>query len=141
MNPGNTPVIYNVTLRAIDSILCESEMEQNILISPKPYSEFYSLDSNICNPPVSFNFINQSLDAGGFEWNINDVFASDNTDLSVTFTEIDSFQVNLIAINAFGCRDTSSMNITTAPIPEISFDVIQNNGCTPLNIDFLATLS
>ena len=64
--------------------------------------------------PLKVNFINQSTGANAYEWDLAKQLASKSKDVSYTFSkngEGGSYQVTLLATNAFGCWDTTSVTI------------------------------
>jgi gliding motility-associated-like protein len=109
---------YTVKLIAIDSNTCNiiDSTSSVITVNPKPQASFtYSP-----NPPVVANkptiFYNGSTGASHFVWFFGD---GDSTPISSMDTvmhqyqKTGTFQACLVAINQFGCSDTSCMPVQT----------------------------
>jgi PKD repeat protein len=78
--------------------------------------------------PVDGQLINQSEGAASFIWNFNDGSASSNeanpSHVFVNNTNEDqTFEVELIALSAYGCSDTISVGVDVYPMPEANFSV------------------
>ncbi len=111
-----TPGIYRVKLTAIDSGTCNGidTAFYNITVSGSPTAAF----SYNPNPPQQNTisiFTNNSTGAVRFRWYFGDgdslyTFRQDTT-VRHLYNASQQFQPCLVAINQFGCRDTSCQNL------------------------------
>jgi len=108
INPG----VYTVTLIAYGpGGVDDSTKLDQIVVIQKPYANFYTSPTVAWLPNTSIQFVNISLLATNYVW---DIFAPTGPDLSTTeespiieLTEEGDYTIRLIAINDFGCRDTA----------------------------------
>jgi|GEM_PF-350193 len=114
-NPTHTyinPGIYTVTLIAYGAGgVDDSTKIDQIVVIQKPYANFYTTPTVAWLPNTSIQFVNISLLATSYIW---DIFAPIGPDLSSTeeaplieLTEEGDYTIRLIAINDYGCRDTA----------------------------------
>ena len=102
-----------------------------IKILAKPVAAF-TLDPSIdqlFSAPISFNFINNSVDAINYEWDFGDGATSTQNNPSHTFDLPGSYVVTLIAYNGI-CADTLSTNVIKILAEG---DIIVPNTFTPNN--------
>jgi len=104
--------VYTVTLIAYGpGGVDDSTKLDQIVVIQKPYANFYTSPTVAWLPNTSIQFVNISLLATNYVW---DIFAPTGPDLSTTeespiieLTEEGDYTIRLIAINDFGCRDTA----------------------------------
>jgi gliding motility-associated-like protein len=110
----------------------------------KPVASFRSNDTvNICSPALIHFSAEHSPDSSLYQWN----FGDGSPELFTTDTSIghffaikngkSSFDIRLITVNRFGCRDTmfkpGYINFL-GPVPY--FKMHNNKGCEPLHVQF-----
>ncbi|WP_169303287.1 PKD domain-containing protein [Pedobacter cryophilus] len=103
----------------------------DINVLAKPVAAF-TLDPSIdqlFSAPISFNFINNSVDAVSYQWDFGDGATSTQTNPSHTFDQPGSYVVTLIANNGI-CADTLSTNVIKILAEG---DIIVPNTFTPNN--------
>lgn len=103
----------------------------NVKILAKPVSAF-SLDPTVdqlFSAPISFNFINNSIDAVSYLWNFGDGFSSNQVSPYHTFDKPGSYIVSLIAFNGI-CSDTLNTKVIKILAEG---DIIVPNTFTPNN--------
>lgn len=129
---------YTVSLIVNDSNGCTSNfiLPNPIVINPLPKAAFIVSDTVSCQPfPVSFQ--NYSQNAVSYLWNFGDGNNSTLQDPSNTYLNFGIYSVALIAINQFGCSDTSFFNsIVANKTPGVNFSSNIAGGCSPLSIAF-----
>jgi len=104
----------------------------NITFNPNPVANFSVNQQDQCLKNNYFVFTNNSSIASGslgFDWDFGD-----NTDTNLinsfhTYNTADSFNVRLIAISAYNCKDTFLKTVYINPQPVPSFTINANSQC------------
>ena len=139
VNNTNQPIIHEVTMTAIDMNLCRNSTSMNIVVAPVPTSAFTLSAFESCYFPATVEATNFSVDATGYNWYVDDVPISSNTNTSLTFDAVGSYDVALEAINSYGCTNVNEIEFNLNPLPELSFIADTTKGCVPLEISFINT--
>ncbi|MCG8578552.1 MAG: PKD domain-containing protein [Bacteroidales bacterium] len=141
VNSTFSPVDYTIELRALNSYGCADTSQYNIRVLPTPIAEFENDEEPACSP-LELEFTNLSEGAGTYEWIFGDGETSTAENPTHTYINselyVQSYNVELIAGNAYGCRDTLDKYVTVYPLVEYGFDVSPVEGCHPLKVDMLA---
>ncbi|MEX6691083.1 PKD domain-containing protein [Danxiaibacter flavus] len=109
------PGEYTVKLKVTDSSTCNivDSTQYHIIVSPKPTAMFtYSPLQPQANTP--FVFTNSSENANSYKWLFGDddsLITIKKDPLSYVFPRSGNFRVILIAINQYGCADTTSATL------------------------------
>ncbi|SFT65267.1 gliding motility-associated C-terminal domain-containing protein [Lishizhenia tianjinensis] len=113
--------LYDVTMRITSPIGCviEQTFTDTLVVHPLPVAAFdYGPKPIYMFSPV-VDFTNQSTDAVNYVWTFydGDPGTSQNEELTVNYPEglEGEFQVQLVAISSFGCRDTLIKPIKIEP--------------------------
>jgi len=138
-NNTNQPVIHEVTMTAIDMNLCRNSTSMNIVVAPVPTSIFTLSAFESCYFPATVEATNFSMDATGYNWYVDGVPVSSNTNTALTFDAVGSYDVALEAVNSFGCINVNEVEFNLNPLPELSFIADTTKGCVPLEISFINT--
>jgi PKD repeat protein len=86
-------------------------IEDQIKINPRPKASFnYSYQMNYLNVP-QVRFENHSSQAVKVIWKVGDEVISTENNPIYNFSKKGTYQVDLIAINEFGCEDITSKNV------------------------------
>ena len=117
---------FNTTLQTTDQFGCISQSNVNMLIT-KPSANF-TLEDVVCDLEV-FSTVNSSVGGVSYEWLIDGVLVSSNTDYSNSFDESGASGLNsvthdmeLIVTDVNGCKDTLNLPIVVSlPIADISY--------------------
>jgi PKD repeat protein len=104
VNPQNS-TNYSVTVT--DQNGCITAASTAVIISPAPVAGFTS--ANL--PTLEVGFTNTSTNATTYAWDFGDGFTSNQANPIHGYFTSGSFTVTLIATNADGCDDTTSMTI------------------------------
>ena len=118
-NPGN----YTVTLTAYDSATCNKQSTSapfTIVVSPNPVAGFnFTPVQAQNNTPTSF--FNISTGATSYKWIFGDgdelVTAKLDTTIKHIYDRTDTFRVDLIAYNQYGCADTATNVVSSIITP------------------------
>ncbi|MFH0894121.1 MAG: PKD domain-containing protein [Bacteroidota bacterium] len=135
-NMSSVDVVYHIKMVASSTFGCKDSITQDIVVHPMPASAFSHNALPGCSP-VTVQFTNASVGYTSQIWIFGDGSPPDSSsNPSHTFvndtTFILFFNVQLIAISANGCRDTSSQFITVYPNPQYTFTVSPDTACNPV---------
>lgn len=101
---------YHVTLTVTDNNGCSNTLTQNnyITVHPDPVASFTATPqpASILNPTIYFNANTTAVSA--WMWSFGDVISGTSTESNPQYTYADTgnYEVQLIVINEFGCKDT-----------------------------------
>ena len=130
---------YPVSLITHSAFGCFDTLSQNVTVHPLP-TALYSA-TNVCDGNA-IQFINSSTipntdSIQSFFWNFGDNSTIANTQtISHLYTAVGSYQVQLLAISSFGCKDSINKTVFVNSAPLIKFSVTDTIGCAPLCIFF-----
>lgn len=142
-NPNHTYASagsYNVIL-SVATANCAAQDTIVVVVEQLPISAF-SMDTTKGCSPLTVNFSNNSsANATNFVWNFGNGDNSTQTNPQYTFINnygVDTtFNVELVALTAFGCSDTSALPVEVYPNPIALFtDSAPPINCTPAVIAF-----
>ncbi|MDX5321719.1 MAG: PKD domain-containing protein, partial [Bacteroidota bacterium] len=112
-NPTHTyinPGVYTVSLIATGpgGVDDTTKIDQ-IVVLQRPYANFYTTPTVAWMPNTSIEFVNLSLLATSYLWEVEGPINLSSTEESpiLNLTEEGEYSIRLIAINDFGCRDTA----------------------------------
>lgn len=132
---------FNVKLTITDTHGCTGDTTYAAYINiTRPDANFKMSDSVSVCPPLYVIFTNLTTGATGYTWDLGD--GSSSFFLSPTNMYITSglYNVRLIAINSYGCRDTVTKPVNIFGYAG-AFSYTPKQGCAPLTVNFNATLS
>ncbi len=124
-NGTDSVVNYPIRLIALNAFGCSDTLVKPIAVYPRVVAQFDSIYS-VCSP-ANFTFQDRSVGASFITWNFNNEAQSFNATPNHTFLnpgstdEIDF--VELIAENAYQCRDTLRREFTIYATPSPDFSV------------------
>jgi gliding motility-associated-like protein len=116
INPG----AYTVSLTVTNINGCDSTITQPVNIHAFPVASFTV--NTVCAGNTTA-FTNTSTGAPAqWSWDFGDGSANDTTQHPAhVYALPGSYTVTLVAQNAFGCRDSASVNVTVHPVPLAAF--------------------
>jgi gliding motility-associated-like protein len=133
------PGAYTVKLVVTDSHGCVDTMVRVAYINvTKPVASFYMNDSVSICPPLMVNFFNTSTGSISWQWDLGDGSSSVLFSPSDLYTGTGYDTVMLIAVNAYGCRDTVYGHVNLFGYAG-AFQYTPDSGCAPLHVKFHAT--
>ncbi|MEI9933434.1 MAG: PKD domain-containing protein [Ferruginibacter sp.] len=137
----STSGAYNIKLK-VTLGTCSDSTTKKIVILDNPIAAFKGAGLISCQIPSNIDFTNQSQNATSYIWNFGDGSTSINPSPSYLYTGSGNYNVQLIAINSFGCNDTiTKTNFVKIQPPTITFNNLPDSGCSPLVKTFSATVS
>jgi PKD repeat protein len=126
---------YNLLFRYTDpTILCSDTAYKTITVSPVPVANFSVAPLGCTNSPVVLN--NTSTGATTYNWNFGNGYATAGFSPVYTYPAEGIFDIQLIASNGFGCRDTASNTNEIINPPLAVLGVSPTEGCAPLPVSF-----
>lgn len=132
------PGQYEISLVGIDVNGCRNDtILRYITVHPIPTPAFTMQRDRLCGLPVLVDFVNNTPDAVGYTWTFGDGPGSsvlNNPQHSYTLPG--DYLVQLIAENAFMCRDTTSQVFSAYAQPVADFAWDPEEGCAPLTVVF-----
>ncbi len=146
-NPTDELVVYTTEMTVSNAHGCSSTDAVEVEVGPHLNAQFDIVAQGCA--PVEANIINQSEGAASFIWNFNDGSAQSNeanpthTFVSATGEDV-TYEVELIAMSAYGCADTTvvGVDVYTAPTAEFSVSpAIQTYPNTTVGITNLSAAS
>ena len=125
-NPTETLITYTTILSVTNEHNCEASSSVAFDVAPHLNAQFDMIGQG-CSP-VDGQLINQSEGASSFIWNFGDGSTSSNETnpehvFVNTTNEDQTFQVELIALSAYGCVDTVTVGVEVYPMPAAQFSV------------------
>ena len=121
---------------------CKDTLHKDIRVYVLPEPEFAHNDT--CDQD-SVQFINLSQISEGsidfYNWNFGDSFNSTDTAPAHQFPIEGYYLTELVATSNYGCLDSISHQIEIYPLPQASFYAQPQEGCQPLEVDFVNTSS
>ena len=116
---GTTPVLLDSSLSPTQFIPCQTCVMN---------ADFQPVAPSVCEGST-VNFTNTSTDAVGYEWWVDTVLVSTQTDFTYIATLPGSYQITLVAI-AGSCSDTSNTTIIVNALPLINYSGLPQQMCT-----------
>jgi gliding motility-associated-like protein len=133
---------YTSSLVVKNSTGCKDSTSNIITVYPSPVFNLTMTPSNGCTPlNVNFSSIPGVLN---YRWDFGDGspinFSSNPSHVFTNTTSVrQTYTVELIATNAFSCADTTYGYPEIYPLPNPSFSITPNNGCSPLISNLINT--
>ncbi len=141
-NNTPNPVSYEIELITQTVNGCSDTLNTSITIAPAPVS-YFEMDNSVGCSPLITDFINKSQGADTYEWTFGDASPMESTEHTThTFINeesyIQSFGVQLVVNNSYGCSDSSKLYTTVYPRQDFNLVATPDSGCSPLSVSFLA---
>lgn len=132
---------YDVRLVVHTSNGCSDTLVQTIQVYD-PTADFVgdNLSKSCPVPALITGFTNNSIGAATYEWDFGDGGTSTLENPSHAFSEINQFDISLVATSVNGCTDTLTLVDyidVGGPIATLGYSV--NQSCTGSDIDFIVT--
>lgn len=130
---------YSVTLIATNIHNCKDTLIETLNINPQPLFGFTMVPDTGCSV-LNVNFPSVA-GAVLYEWDFGDGVNSTGSSPSHSYTNAGlvplNYTVQLIATNAFNCKDTTQGVVVVYPSPNADFTLSQTSGCAQLNVNFV----
>lgn len=103
--------VYNVKYSVIDEHTCTDTISRSITIYSVPQAQFTTSDSLLCDKRSPFQFVDQSLGANQFYWDLGDSTTSQVQSPTKAY-QPGTYLVTLVAFNGNNCSDTFAQALT-----------------------------
>ena len=129
-----------ITLVATSAFGCTDTLTHAVVIHPTPNAAFQATPFTQQYPAATVDITNNTPTGDWtYAWNMGDGSTStDQYPADHTYSTWGTFTISLV-VNANGCTDTTSQQVTIGPpLPTAGF-IGQGEGCAPLTVDFTNT--
>ncbi|MEZ4800868.1 MAG: PKD domain-containing protein [Flavobacteriales bacterium] len=137
-NFTQTDTTYVVTVTGYNAFGCSNTDTLYVTVFAGAYADFNDGGLPPGCAPFEVNFVNNSINAGSYFWDLGDGTTStleEPTHLYDNTTGfIQTFDVTLIAYSVNGCNDTVTHPIVVYPLANFDFDLTSLSGCSPLTV-------
>lgn len=117
-DPGN----FSVTLKSTDANGCFTDIAVfNVQAYAPPTSAFSPAQLQYCDIDEPIVLTNQSQEAAAYEWDFGDGNTGTQNSPIIFYADTGRYDITLIALNAFGCSDTTIQQIGVNFRPVASF--------------------
>ena len=116
---------------------CTDTATANVWVNPVPNAAFTVPPINTCVYPATFQLTNTSSGATGYQWNLGNGQNSVQFEPVVTYNQPDTFAIQLVATNAFGCSDTAVQSVIMNQNVVANFLITPEVGCAPHKADLI----
>jgi len=129
---------FDVVMIALSDLGCSDSILLSTIVHvhPMPVAFFSIDDSAQCLNSNLFNFKNYSSVSAGsmtYSWHFGDNSNSTLINPSHQYLNFDTFEVKLIAVSNWDCRDSIIRQSIVFPVPEIDFSVNDSAQCLSAN--------
>jgi len=128
---------YQIKLITTTNTGCIDSLEKTIYVNPHPITSFQiKKDTFQCFNNNLFEFINTStINSGTFTnlWNFGDNTSSTSSTPTKSYNTTGNFNIKLITISNYGCKDSITYQVVVLPNPITTFIVNDTSQCN--NID------
>lgn len=129
----NTVGSYTVKLVSTSSFGCKDSITKTIDVRAQPVSNFTINNSSQCMVGNNFVFTNTATGASNYLWNFGDAATSNNMSPSHSYGSVGVFNVKLVSITSYGCKDSITKSADVKPKPVSSFTIDNNSQCLSSN--------
>lgn len=113
---------FSVTLKSTDANGCFTDIAVfNVQAYDPPTSAFSPAQLQYCDIDEPIVLTNQSEGAAAFEWDFGDGNTGNQNSPIIFYADTGRYDITLIALNAFGCSDTTTQQIGVNFRPVASF--------------------
>lgn len=124
--------LHPVRLIATSDLGCVDSTMRWAHVVPKPEADFVSNDTAQCLFSNRFEFANQSTDTLGIArqaWNMGGVKTDTQFAVDVVFNDTGFYTIQLRVTSLMGCKDTVSKQVYVKPMPDPSFEQMEDFYC------------
>ncbi len=127
---------FTVSLKVYDAFQCfEDTTLLNITAHPLPKANFTFGNYRFCHTHDTIRLVNTSTGSSNQLWKVGQQIVQ-TKDVAFMPPGPGLYDIELIAISDFGCRDTLVSSFDVLPSPVSLFSVSSNAGCAPLTASF-----
>jgi PKD repeat protein len=108
-----------------------------VSVSPVPIANFTLAPLGCTN--AQLNITNTSAGGTTYDWDYGNTATGVGFDPPYIYPDEGIYDVTLIVENAFGCLDTAMNSTEIIDPPQAIIDLLPNEGCAPLTVDYVNT--
>ena len=140
--PDDKDTTFRISLEVTTVAGCVDTISKTLLVNPKPLAKINTAYKPSCSP-VNPIFENGSLGGVSYTWNFGDGLSevlNDKSSVNHGYVnkkgnnEVESYLVNLVAVNKYGCTDTAATYIMVYPEADYKFRFEGNPVCESTNV-------
>jgi gliding motility-associated-like protein len=124
---------YPVKLVVSTSNDCKDSITKNVEVYEAPIADFSINDSSQCFNENNFKLTNQSqfsdLSKLNHWWDLGDMTIVNNTDVTHSYSYVDTFTITLETQTPKGCKDKLSKQVVVLPSPKAVFSLNDSVQC------------
>ena len=127
---------FNVTLITTTTDNCKDTLVKKIIVFASPILAFNVSDTDQCLRGNQFKFNNTSTIASGtlnYEWKFGDNTSSSITNPVKTYSNFNTYTVQLKGSSNNNCIDSISRKMLVYPMPSANYFVNDSDQCLPIN--------
>lgn len=113
--------MYDITLIVNSQYGCKDTVTKYITIYPLPISNFSSDSVCLNNQTIFTNLSNVKYGALNYSWKLGDGNSSNVQNTVHTYSSAGNYNVQLIVVSEFGCRDSITKQTVVHPLPISKF--------------------
>lgn len=136
VNDTGDPMLFTVTMVAENLQLCTDTFQYDIIVSPTPQAAFDLSIEESCYAPIDVELTNNSIFADGYDWDMGLAGTSTEVNPTLSAAGIGTYDITLLASNAYGCEDEATGQFVVHPLPEANFESDVQDGCVDLLVNF-----
>lgn len=112
--------------------------EHSIVVWPLPNAEFVIKKDSTCGVPMHVLFTNNSLNSANYNWALDGIPISTNTETEYTFDKVGDYNMSLLILSAYGCTDSTEkiVSIYEQPVADFTLD---NEACESTSMQLYNT--
>jgi gliding motility-associated-like protein len=116
---------------------CADSSNITVSVSPVPIANFTLAPLGCTN--AQLNITNTSAGGTTYDWDYGNTATGVGFDPPYIYPDEGIYDVTLIVENAFGCLDTAMNSTEIIDPPQAIIDLLPNEGCAPLTVDYMNT--
>ncbi len=142
VNGTGLPVIYNSTL--VITCLTDGTKDTTVVpitVNPSTTADFSLSKTELCAITDSLCTTNLTIDtaANQYFWDFGTPPIISAKDTCFTYFANDTFDIELIVVNQYGCESRHSDQVIVKETPNPDFAVLPFAGCVPIDVTFFNT--
>ncbi len=136
-SPGTAGVGTHTIVYTFTNPITGCVNRDTLLATVHPFPDAQFTYNPIACLGVAETFNNTSTLGNTYNWNFGDGNTSTNMSPSHTYATSGFFDIDLLAISAFGCRDSITQQIEIRVPPIADFTLAPDSACGPLTVNFV----
>ena len=136
-NPGIAGVGVHILVYTFTNPITGCVNRDTLLATVHPFPNAQFTFNPIACVGVSVSFTNTTTLGNTYTWDFGDGNTSSSTSPNHTYANSGFFDIELLAVSAFGCRDSITQQLEVRVPPIADFTIIPDSACGPLTANFM----